>query len=1066
MKLIRLTCALLIFSLLAAVVFSFSSVADEKDGYDFSYPSATVTEEISADEFLKEYVSGISLSDVEANYLREQSGFLFAFNKNIPTSYVDTSYENGVLTVRADEYKYVAENGVSVVWKPVSVTLYSEKKSLSASSYTATFSGVYANDKDSIKVEYKASFTIASEEVNRLINLAYNEAPKLKAEIEAKALEYEENFAKYQIDKADYNEYLAKLAVYETYEAALREYNAKYAEYQNYVKEWNEYKIAENKYNEYVIALKKYNRDLADYEKYLAYKAQNEEKALAYEKYQEKYAIVSAQLDIIKKTKTPVTDLNRTIYAAITGDTVSSVLNSKGDIVDVLKADPKIVDAAGEATEILIELLKGFFDIKNTQGQYEYYINNYEAFRDNFIKLLQTLDALYLVEGVKGALEVKEKEEKYVILLAQLYYVANALSDEPVKSYRGDYVYDETYQIGRSYKASERYYPCDVIKDSTYMPDTDNAIPLAEGYPQNPGTPDVLPVAKPTEPEYVQEPTAPTPVTAPTAPTMVEKPNPVKNPGKEPTPYVPTDAVLALVGAYERGELSERATYVSRDIVIEPQIYVDKVFCGAETVTVTYYDREYVDGESEKILYTVETDLGGYADYLGKTPTKDEDADYIYTHLFWVDAEGNTPDLENVTQNLSLYPTFSGIEKEYETYWELFGELLTENPGIPPLPEAEKHFYDFSGWERVVDPVTSNVIYRPIYDKPLATANAQTLGVTIDAAGNYVIENLAAKTVNIENLIARAEGSGGIIIKTSSGEEISFSYLEVKKLYEAGVSAVTISFSTQGGGTYEVSATDALGAKIVDSDISASLKVLCTEPKSDHFVLYYKDTVGNKYQTRNTYLNGTLSFTAQLSKTYLARTEYVLNLPELEGVKITANKTLAAAGETVYVSVSADPGIRVDYLYVTTKSGEEIRITNGSFAMPAYDLTVSARYTVLSYTVEFKSGGKTIVKHEFLKYGDTVAVPSAPIKVSDDKFSYTFTGWSPELTGDTVTVTGNTVYYAKYEATPIVRDKLDTNVTPWIVKAFSLGVFGVCFAVAVLPTSIMTIVMVSKRRRR
>ena len=168
MKLIRLTCALLIFSLLAAVVFSFSSVAGEKDGYDFSYPSATVTEEISADEFLKEYVSGISLSDVEANYLREQSGFLFAFNKNIPTSYVDVNYENGVLTVSADEYKYVAENGVSVVWKPVSATLYSEKKSLSASSYTATFSGVYAKDKDAVTVEYKASFKIASEEVNRL----------------------------------------------------------------------------------------------------------------------------------------------------------------------------------------------------------------------------------------------------------------------------------------------------------------------------------------------------------------------------------------------------------------------------------------------------------------------------------------------------------------------------------------------------------------------------------------------------------------------------------------------------------------------------------------------------------------------------------------------------------------------------------------------------------------------------------------------------------------------------------------------------------------------------------
>ncbi len=1058
MKLIKAVCAVLLFSLMASLFFTFFVSAEENSDYNYSSPSATLAEKIYADDFIKEYVRGVTLSDVEAAFIREQSGFLLAYNSGIPTSSVETTYEDGTLTVKPKEYKYTAENGVEVIWKPVSVELYSEKKALSEGNYQVQFSGFSARDKDFVKVEYRASFVIKKEDVNRLINFAYNSAPALKAEIEAKTAEYEEKSAQYEIDRAAYNEYLADLAVYQTYEAARREYLAKYAEYQNYVKEWNEYSQAKDKHESYLIALKKYNQDYAKYEKYLAYKEHNLAKAEAYEQYLAKYAVVSAQIDIIKKLKTPVTELNRTVYDAIMGNTVTDVIKNKGDIVDVLKADPKIVDAAGEATEILRELFKGFFDIKNTQGQYEYYINNYESFRDNFIKLLQTLDALYNVEGVKGALELKEKEEKYIILVAQLYYVANALSDEPVKSYRGNYVYDASYQIGRSYPASKRHYPCDVITEN-YIVDTNNARPLEGGYPIFTGeVPDVLPVEKPTAPEYVAEPTAPTPVEEPTAPAVVNKPTEVENPGAEPKPYVPTEAVLALVGAYERGELFLRGSYAGRDIKLEPAITVKKVFLGQETVSVTYYDREYDDTENKKVLYTVTVDKGSFADYLGKTPTKDEDSDYIYTHLGWVDGLGNSPDLTRVTENLSLYPTFVGEKKEYDTFWEVGGDLVSENPGIPPLPSLDVHYYDFSGWEKEVDPITSNVTYRPKFDKPLAVANGQAVGVRIDSQGNYVLENVSSKNLNVSTLISRAAGSGGIIINTINDETVSFSYLEVIRLSEEGVASISLSFSNS---SYEVTAFDVSGRKISDTDVTVSVRASCTVPKSEHFVFYYKDTVGKKYLTRNTYAEGVISFTANLSKTYYARTEYSIIAADLDDVKITVDKNLAAAGETVYVSVESVPGIRVDYAYVSV-GDEETVIKNNSFIMPERDVTVSARYTALSYTVEFKSDGKTIVKYEFLKYGDTVTPPSNPVKVSSEKFSYEFIGWTPEVTA----VTGDTVYYAQYKATPIERPELDSGVTPMIVKLFTLGVFGVCLAVAVIPASIMTVIMVIRRKSR
>ena len=58
------------------------------------------------------------------------------------------------------------------------------------------------------------------------------------------------------------------------------------------------------------------------------------------------------------------------------GDTVSTVIDRKGDIVNVLKADGAVVDLAGEATENLRVLLTEFFDVKSVEGQYKYYITN------------------------------------------------------------------------------------------------------------------------------------------------------------------------------------------------------------------------------------------------------------------------------------------------------------------------------------------------------------------------------------------------------------------------------------------------------------------------------------------------------------------------------------------------------------------------------------------------------------------------------------------------------------------------------------------------------------------
>lgn len=1059
-RFIRFACAFLLFALTSSFILIFATAESESD---YSYPSAPLSKEIYADEFLDTYIPGINLSDVERDYLRLQSGFLLAYNSHIPTTQISTSYDNGTLTVTAIEYTYTATNGTTVVWTPVSATVYGKTKNYYSSPYTVQFSGLTAADGDSVKVHYTASFVISEERINSLINMAYTDAPGLEAEIAEKKAQYEQDHAEYVINTQKYNEYLAALAEYNEYLSVKRIYDEKYSEYLNYLKEKEEYDKEKAEYVAYIIAKDKYYSDLAKYTKYLAYAEQNQAKIEAYEKYQEKFDTVLAQLDVIKKAKTPLTELKRTVYSAIMGDTVTTVIDRKGDIVKVLGANSKVVDVAGVATENLRVLLKEFFDLKSTQEQYQYYIANYEAFRDNFVNLLKALDNLYLVSGVRGAMIAEEKHEKYLILVAQLYYIANALSDEPIMSYDGKYYFDEAYQIGSSYSADKRFYPCDVINNQPFVTDTDNAAPLSDGYPIAPEKPEYTFMTEPVMPTPVAEPPVPDPVEKPTAPTAVSAPTVVKRPGKEPKPYVIPSEVQALINAYNNGELSLRNSYTGGNVTLAPEITVSKVFLGGSEVTVTYYDKEYDSIEKKNVLYRIVVDKGSYADYLGVIPQKSEDAEYLYSHSGWTDGNGNDPDLSNVTESLNLYPKFSATQKEYETVWVVNGEKFYENPGTPGFSADEYYFYGFSHWEKSVDAFNSDVTYTAVFDK-------QTLVSTLSGAakvsfnnGNYIVEPPGVSNkFDIGLLLIVASGKGGIVIKTVTGEVMSISYTETLEMHKAGVASISYSAISRdsGGYAYAITAYDKNGSKL-SCNAKVTFKAECKVSDISHAVLYYEEN-GEKKLVRGSIEEGTITFSALLGKTYYSRVEYTLTPVPLEAISIKTDKSIAAIGEAVSVRLTYSPGIRIDRIYIMGTDGVKIEVENNSFKMPGCDITVGVDYTVEQYTVTFVSGGKTIATY-LCNYGDTVIPPEPPKKASNEAYSYTFEKWTPNVTE----VTGNATYIAVYSASPLPNvNKDNMSITPSVLKLLLLAGVGLgCLVIMVIPSSVMTGVMVKKRKK-
>ncbi len=1053
----RAVCALLLLCLTTACFAFFVGATSD----DYSYPSAVSVENIYADEFLCDFTD-TELFEAEGEYLRLQSGFLLSYNNAIPTYAVKTTYENGKLTVVCEEYVYTARNGADVIWKPVYAELDGERKDFGNAPYTLSFAAPNADSEDKVKVEYECKFVIEKETVNRLFNLAYKDAPRLEAEIEEKRLEFERLAAQYAVDTEKYNEYLAAMVEYNAYLSVKRIYDDKYAEYTRYLEEKSDYEIAKAAYDNYVLERDKYYEELAKYTEYLAYAEQNLAKIEEYERYQEKYSVVLAQLDVIKQTKTKLTPLQRTVYDAIMGETVTSVINRKGDIVKVLGANAKVVDIADVATKNLRVLLKEFFDIKEVEEQYKYYITNYEAFRDNFANLLIALDDLYLVSGVRGAMIAEDKHEKYLILVAQLYYVANALSDEPIKSYNGKYYFDSSYKIGSTYASDKWSYPSAVINNEPFVVDSGNAEPLTDGYPMEPEKPEYTMMQEPVAPKPVVKPIAPEFVEEPKAPAQVNEPQKAANPGKAPEPYVIPDEVASIIDAYNRGAISEREEYSGDDVTVAANISVFKLFAKTDEVSVTYYGSDYNGKSDNDILYTVTVDRNSPADYLGQIPKKDEDSEYVYIHKGWVDSDGCDVDLSRVSRDVEVFPTFFAEKKEYETVWIAGGEIYHENPGIPPIPQNE-FYYDFSHWERSVDSKTHNVTYTAVYSRPSVTASGEAVKVCY-REGNYVVEPRGVSNrFDISALLERADGSGGIIIKTPLGEQFSVSYSETIAMHDAGVHSIGYSASSlsDGGYVYKLFAYGSDGEEIACA-AKIGFSAICDIADNSHFKIYSLKDGEKSFLRNNASADGMIAFSATVGNVYYARNEYSLNSVPLAAVKISLSQDAAPIGTLIGVSLDAVGGIRVDGIYFMGSDGEKVYVDGNSFSMPGYDITVGVDYTVLRYKITFVSDGKTIVTY-YRSYGDTVVPPSDPKKAPNEKYSFTFERWTPTL-GE---VTGNVTYNAVYSSVPLPESEKTMEITPSVLKLLLLfGVGAGCLFLIVIPSGIMTAILTAKHKKR
>jgi len=85
--------------------------------------------------------------------------------------------------------------------------------------------------------------------------------------------------------------------------------------------------------------------------------------------------------------------------------------------------------------------------------------------------------------------------------------------------------------------------------------------------------------------------------------------------------------------------------------------------------------------------------------------------------------------------------------------------------------------------------------------------------------------------------------------------------------------------------------------------------------------------------------------------------------------------------------------------------GDKIAVTE--------DLTLEAKYTVISYTITFANENGSEISSEKVAYGQMPTAPKDPTKASTAQYTYSFKGWNPAIES----VTGAATYTAVFDST-------------------------------------------------
>ncbi len=423
------------------------------------------------------------------------------------------------------------------------------------------------------------------------------------------------------------------------------------------------------------------------------------------------------------------------------------------------------------------------------------------------------------------------------------------------------------------------------------------------------------------------------------------------------------------------------------------QTYTAQFRNTTNTYIIRFLNEDGTELQSEELEY------GATPEYKGETPTKDATAQYTYTFAGW-DSE-----ITAVTGAKDYRATYTSTTNKYLITFENYnGEELQsgeveygETPAYtgetPEKPADAENTYVFTGWSPELTSVTKAQIYTAQFR---STTNKYLIRFLNDDGTELQSEELAY-------------GATPAYTGETPTKEATAQYTYTFKGWDSEIVAVT------GAKDYKATYTSTTNKYLITFENYDGTELQSGEVEYGVTPAYTGETPEKPADAENTYIftgwspsiesvTEAKTYTAQFSSTTNLYTVRFLNEDgtELQSEELAYGATPAYTGETPIKEATAQ------YTYTFKGWDSEIVAVTG-----AKDYKATYTSTTNKYLIVFVNYDGTELQSSEVEYGQSPAYTGAtPEKPADIEFTYTFSGWSPDI----IAVTEATTYTAQFSS--------------------------------------------------
>ncbi len=1089
------------------------------DPLDFGISGMKTNQTLTASELFDRLFDD-ALTKNEIAYLDGLSGISFVYNDAIPDSIVTTEYngENGTLRITLPSYRYVATNGTAVEWTPTKATIGSKSEpfALSSDNYVCELDGLFYSGDFDVRIDFSWSATVPSTSVDALLTVTYADAAAALHEIR----EYESALADYTDAKTKYLAYQAYLEAADAYrqyaEVDKPAYDRAHAEYLTLKAKYDQYleRLAAFEAWEQYWAYQKFMTDDVQL-RYLAYQQYLRELAPI----KAKLGILEAlfvsdshdwQLYASLMGNTVTTVVNRKKELVLAGCSESDINQAGDSTVELRRLMEGFKDLRAAEYDSEHEYLKALYD---------YYTVNYHALTQQFDRLYSALKRLSDNAAVITEMSRRGKLEHFRQFIGQLYYTQAALDDN--ETVNSSTVVAGGVTVGSAVEACQQLTdPNTASPAGVTMPAIE--VPKVEKVEQinRPSFDEVH--DKPTLADFglSEIPVEPNKPDVVTEPDVVA---PAPHPGSEPS-APDLDKRLRAVAEDLRAEKLPHRQTVGRDMTLTLSKSIECSISISNLKTVSFYsadgktllDRQTLEyGASFRYGGTVDVqnrpsdershyqflgwilsdgsaptelrataNLSLYANYhetprfyevtwvldgrtevqqlaYGITPTppfatvKEETAAATYTFSGW-----DKP-IVPVTGDVTYTASFLATPRTYTVTWIAGDVTQTQTLAYGELPSFDTtptktpdgSLYTFLRWDREILPVRSDVTYTALFTETVLASNEYGERLSVEHGETMLTVMATTKRADVREVAMLAQASGRSLCVMWSGFSLTLTPDQLPALIASRAREIGIleQTGTDGSTVYRVGYLNSAGAA-EPLTLTATLGILTNDAGGQLVGYLETDGAWSRLDTTTVTVTGAARF--RISDVHR------LTVTANEPVNLKNLPRFIESGSTVSLSlIGCEFGYEFTSAVLVFADGTKQVLTGDSFVMPNDEVTLELTLQKIVYRVVFKVDGSVISSAEYGS-GEEILLPEAPVKPDDELYTYTFSGWSPEVPAIAYGDEREWVFEASFSKKLIDPGSFDPD-----RSAFYLFL-GIASGVLVLLIAATVILIVLLRRRK